>query len=950
MKPNDPRLIWYLEKLEELRLHPQVKVIGLNKGEFLEYIDFLFGPITDDQGKTLFIEDFRYIPYAIDKILKIDLRKYLEAKGNVPQEIIQAAEDFGNEMEIERTRLEARKKVENFIKKQEQLKITNITQAQEEIRNKVQVMVKTSLPGSLARDPKTVAKVSQVIEDEILFGCFETILPEDLSPQFLQKVTQNLIETADDLPERLIKAEPSLPQNVARLVQANLKNLTWSPETTATIQELNQTGFVLPRPVREKMPSAGGPVSVLGALRSPHLFLQKIALSPVAKTAEIVGKAGLDNEEFLLQEIESLQAGPRTHANEQKIMALEWQLYESSRFRTKNKIFSFFTGLTKADLEQFRTRLTIERGLGATDFRVRYVDNQIEKMAMLEQRSLLARLYQRYLRPNREAGLIQPKMEVGSKEVFLSRTKPLSGFSQKFISFGEQIGFYRQFIESPGIGVIRSVPLKKFADFRSFIAQKTLQPVLARLGQTAIGQGIKSGIRNIVSSGLVKGLVSKLGIKGLTTALGSIIPGLGNLAGLAIGFIVDKANGFLSRLKQLIIKPEYAIGIGLGLGIGGGVFIIGIPGTTGLVIGTPLLISGVAILAAGAGPILKGFATGVTAFLTVYFAPVTIPIAIFVISVVLGLSLLTLFTVLLTAGAFILPYKPGEVGAPSAPSGSAYFSVEKAASQEKFTNEELEENPSITYTFKIEVTTQRPIIITSINDQRTLTCQPGSPAQLNTSPFSLPHTDEPVTKWNWKSNEDHQINLDPSFADCRICNTVKVFANVIDEESGETIANGEMDTATVCVKIGQPPEDCPEGWPTKNGYITQGPHGSFSHRDQEAIDIGVPVGTPVFATHEGEVVDSGGWGSDTVIIQGDCSGSFNSIYTHLQTRAVKPGEHVSRGTLIGTSGYAGTGPHLHYEFTHLEMAWPYIGTDKKLDDILEGCSNRETCASPYSQW
>jgi hypothetical protein len=957
MKPNDPRLYWYLEKLEELRHHPQTKIIGLNKEEFLEYVDFLFGPILDDQGKTIFIEDFRYIPFAVEKLLKINLAKHLQA-SNVPQEIIQAAEELGEEGEIERTRLEARNKVETFIKRQEQLKAANIVQAEKEITNKIQAHVKASLPGSLAKDPEIVTKLSKMIEEEIFFGCFETILPEDLSPEFLQKVTQNLIETADDLPERLIKAEPSLPQNVAQLVQANLKNLTWSPETTATIKELNQTGFVLPRPLREKVPFAGGPASVVGALRSPHLFLQKIALFPIAKTVEVVDKAGLDNEESLLQEIKKRH--PTTEADKQEVESLELRVYELSRFRSRNKIFASFSGLTKEDLERFRTHLTVARGLGLTDFRVRYVDRQIEAMSRLKQQSRLARFYERYLRFNREAGLIQPRMEVGQREVFLPRTKPLSGFSQKFVGFGEQIGYYRQFVEYPGIGVIHSVPLQKFADFRSLVYRKTLQPVFARLGQTAIGQGIKSGIRSIISSGLVKGLIAKLGIKGLTTALGSIVPGIGNAIGLVAGFIIEPILKFgkdlLSKFKQLITKPEFA----LGMGAISGIFFIGVPGTIGTVGGAFFAaLSGLG-LAASAGGIFGSAAAATVAIMTAFFAPLGAPIAALVVGIILGLFFLTLFIVFLTAGAFIIPYNPKEISGPSAPGASIYFDVEKTASKEKFTNEELEENPSLTYTF--DVTAQQPIIITSINDQRSLSCPPGSPAQLDTTPFNLPHSDEPITKWSWESDEDHQINLDSSFADCRICNTITVIANVVDEESGEAVISGERGSATVCIEIGHPPEDCPKGWPTEKGYITQGPNtaretegNGSSHYEDEAIDIGVPVGTPVYATHEGDVVSPDGWRDLTVAIRGTCNGEiFYSFYTHLFSRAVRPGYPVSRGTLIGTSGettgYWYAGAHLHYEFTNLVMEWPYIGTNSALDDILEGCVGSDACASPYSQW
>jgi hypothetical protein len=933
MKPNDPKLYWYLEKLEELRRHPQTKIIGLSKEEFLEDVDFLFGPILDNQGKTIFIEDFRYIPFVIEKLLKINLAKHLQA-SNVPQEIIQAAEELGEEGEIERTRLVARDKVETFIKKQEQLKAANIVQAEKEITNKIQAHVKASLPGSLAKDPEIVAKLSKVIEEEVLFGYFETILPEKLSPQFLQKVTQNLIETADDLPERLIKAEPSLPQNVTQLVQANLKNLTWSPETTATIKELNQTGFVLPRPLREKLPPAGGPASVLGALRSPHLFLQKVALFPIAKTAEVVSKAGLDNEESLLQEIEKLRADP--HADEQKIEAKELQAYELSRFRSRNKIFTSFSGLTKEDLERFRTHLTVARGLGLTDFRVRYVDRQIEAMSRLKQQSRLARFYEHYLRLNREAGLIQPRMEIGQREVFLPRTKPLSGFSQKFVGFGEQIGYYRQFVEYPGIGVIRSVPLQKFADFRSLVYRKTLQPVFARLGQTAIGQGIKSGIRGLISKGATQGLtkfgtaiLTKLGIKGITSALGTAIGGpIGTAIGLAVGFIIDKVKNLLSKFKQLITKPEYA----LGLGAIGGLFIIGVPGTMGIAIGAPFLaLSGIG-LAASAGGVLGGASAATVAILTAFFAPLgtsTAALAALVIGIILGLFFLTLFIVFLTASAFIIPAAPTE-------RVSEYLEVNKTANPSVI---DANANFPLTINYNVTITAQQPnTTITNAYDEKSISCRENPPSVGGRTNLNL----NPSGTNKWTASYPFEVQ-DDSFMDCSLCNTVTIVANI------EGVSSGEMATDTVCVNIGNPPENCPSGWPTPHGYITQGPNTPLktddwctSHYHQEAIDIGgVGSNTPVYATHKGTV--SYGYSNEAgnyVTITGNCSGKrFTSYYYHLSSinPDLKKDPEVSRGDQIGITGMTGSkckGAHLHYEFDILEMDNRYIPIT---DDILENC-------------
>ncbi|MDR1673537.1 MAG: M23 family metallopeptidase [Bacteroidales bacterium] len=81
------------------------------------------------------------------------------------------------------------------------------------------------------------------------------------------------------------------------------------------------------------------------------------------------------------------------------------------------------------------------------------------------------------------------------------------------------------------------------------------------------------------------------------------------------------------------------------------------------------------------------------------------------------------------------------------------------------------------------------------------------------------------------------------------------------------------------------------------------------------MDFTCDVGTDVYATGDGVVSDvrySGGFGNRIVIDHGF---GYKTLYAHLSKFAVKPGEHVRRGQLIGYSGNTGdsVGPHLHYE-------------------------------------
>lgn len=81
------------------------------------------------------------------------------------------------------------------------------------------------------------------------------------------------------------------------------------------------------------------------------------------------------------------------------------------------------------------------------------------------------------------------------------------------------------------------------------------------------------------------------------------------------------------------------------------------------------------------------------------------------------------------------------------------------------------------------------------------------------------------------------------------------------------------------------------------------------------LDISADKGAPVFATAAG-VVQSAGWHSDfgNLVVIGHDFGLLTR-YAHLSRMAVKAGEQVRRGDIIGYVGATGraTGTHLHYE-------------------------------------
>ncbi len=109
-------------------------------------------------------------------------------------------------------------------------------------------------------------------------------------------------------------------------------------------------------------------------------------------------------------------------------------------------------------------------------------------------------------------------------------------------------------------------------------------------------------------------------------------------------------------------------------------------------------------------------------------------------------------------------------------------------------------------------------------------------------------------------------------------------------------------------------------WPVSGGYITS-PYGMRMHpvygyeKMHYGIDIGgLYTGAPVYATASGTVTLAGWDDSAGNWIMISHSGGYASAYMHLSKIAVKYGQYVSQGQLIGYVGSTGasTGPHLHF--------------------------------------
>jgi murein DD-endopeptidase MepM/ murein hydrolase activator NlpD len=98
------------------------------------------------------------------------------------------------------------------------------------------------------------------------------------------------------------------------------------------------------------------------------------------------------------------------------------------------------------------------------------------------------------------------------------------------------------------------------------------------------------------------------------------------------------------------------------------------------------------------------------------------------------------------------------------------------------------------------------------------------------------------------------------------------------------------------------------GWRTHPIYKVKKMH--------TGIDFAASIGTPIYATADGTVaevsVKFSGYGK---MVEVDHGFGYRTRYAHMHEFAVRSGQNVKRGDLIGYVGNTGlsTAPHLHYE-------------------------------------
>ncbi|WP_042464226.1 peptidoglycan DD-metalloendopeptidase family protein [Neobacillus dielmonensis] len=158
-------------------------------------------------------------------------------------------------------------------------------------------------------------------------------------------------------------------------------------------------------------------------------------------------------------------------------------------------------------------------------------------------------------------------------------------------------------------------------------------------------------------------------------------------------------------------------------------------------------------------------------------------------------------------------------------------------------------------------------------------------------------------------------------------NGARTVTYAISEQNGETVKKEQTDEQVLQqpvdeivvkgTKVVPSRGDGSLAWPTVGGYVSS-EMGYRWGRKHKGIDIARPSNRTIKAADNGVVVsagwDNGGYGNKVII---DHQNGMRTLYGHMESINVKPGQTVSKGSAIGVMGATGdaTGIHLHFEVT-----------------------------------
>ncbi len=435
---------------------------------------------------------------------------------------------------------------------------------------------------------------------------------------------------------------------------------------------------------------------------------------------------------------------------------------------------------------------------------------------------------------------------------------------------------------------------------------------------------LKGKITSIVGPAFKKaaaGIATRLGIE---AAGGALTGGIGWAAALVYEG-VKLINKFLkkvpivSSILQWMRKNKAATAAGL---------------LAGVVLLPTVFLPIAVIYTFGQLAVYGGFVAGSIASATgVFFiglAAIGKEIAQALIQAFIALTVLTLVVsfiiYIITTGAYVIPPSPRNLTYAGSSSGivkeSLYIGIEKVASINIAQNSDL----PIEVTYNITVTAKRGSLTNiQFGNEYVITQDPLK------APIPSPTIPEPPSTLTHGESFSfsYSVNFDNNFEDSVVTDNFSVIADTEEVKGEEAISYAS-------IIIGEPPSDCPVGWPVlanegQKYIVNQGPEGTISHERREAIDVHWDPFTTetqdnayIIATHNGTVLNQAvdNWGGLYVSTAGKCGGSdYMTWHVHFSSFsiALKQGDFVPRGTILGIMGHTGTATYIHdhYEFRAL---------------------------------
>ncbi len=500
------------------------------------------------------------------------------------------------------------------------------------------------------------------------------------------------------------------------------------------------------------------------------------------------------------------------------------------------------------------------------------------------------------------------------------------GFGLKIVHSGEEWGLH--FLQE--LRIVEGIPRVEAIGEAVITGEK--------IATTAAGQVAKKGLSTTLGTVVVKGaaaLAGKLGLTALSAKLGALIgtPILGPL-GTAIGAFVGWIGGKLLEPVFVWAKKHQEDLKILGLIMfGGGILVNSIP----IIVIGGLIFVPVALK--------TGFAmAGIAARTTFLFGHIGASLAItigapIIVAIIVFPILVAIILFIINSGAYIVP--------PSTPGlnfESPYIGVDKTANPPgPFQNSNL----PLTIEYTITITAKKGTLTNIHFSESCQVIKKGASVNCPSVTGGIPQPPEsisPTTPFSFKYSVTYAAG---TFADSLVVNSFTVTADTAE-------ASGVKAVGSASIKIGNPPEDCPNNaWPIEgNGglnAVTQGPSApGCTHKNlNNAIDIGVD-GATVVAVHSGIVTaDENSCEGKYIKISSTCgSVPFSSFYAHLGAVTVSTGQKVSVGQAIGISDNTGSrsctsGPHLHFSFQTSSI--PKVQKPYLIRDIPIGCCSIITC-------